>query len=136
MPTYKILVVDDDPDDRDLIHEAFSLQGSTEHLVLSSADQVLNYLQNLPVDDHLPQLIITDLNMPRTSGIDLLRTLKGLERYRQMEVVVYSSWIHGLHAELCLALGAREYITKPAALEGYQHMVKRLRQTLKPLGIQ
>lgn len=126
MSTYKILVVDDDPDDRDIMNEAFQRQGSTEHLILSSAQEVFVYLQSIEKDEDLPRLIITDLNMPGITGFELLKALKEMQRYRGIDVFVYSSSSLGSHIDLCLALGAREFITKPSFVEDYYRLAHRL----------
>jgi CheY-like chemotaxis protein len=80
MTTYKILVVDDDPDDRDIMHEAFQINGFTDYSILSSAQEVFLYLQSVEKDENLPRMIITDLNMPGISGYELLQALKGMKR--------------------------------------------------------
>ncbi|HYH15705.1 MAG TPA: response regulator, partial [Flavisolibacter sp.] len=91
MPKYKILVVDDDSDDREIMNEAFQMQGSSDHLILASAAEVFTYLQLVENDEDLPRLIITDLNMPGISGYELLQALKGMQRYKHIDVFVYST---------------------------------------------
>jgi len=130
MATYKILVVDDDPDDRDIMNEAFNMQGSTNHLILSSAQEVFTYLQGVEKDEDLPRLIITDLNMPGITGFELLQALKSMQRYRGIDVFVYSTSSNGSHIDLCMALGAREYITKPSAVGGYNQLAERIKHEL------
>jgi CheY-like chemotaxis protein len=122
--------VDDDPDDRDIMNEAFLMQGFTQHKLLSSAEEVFLYLQGIDQDEDLPRLIITDLNMPGISGFELLQALKGMQRYKHIDVFVYSTSTTGSHVDLCLALGAKEYIPKPAAMSGYQKLAERINQTV------
>lgn len=124
---YKILIVDDDPDDRDIMKDAFEQKGPGHHLTLSSAEEVLSYLQSILHDEDLPKLIITDLNMPGISGIDLLKTLKGMSRYRNIEVVVFSTSSSPRHATLCTTLGAKEFITKPESIGGYYQLAERIK---------
>lgn len=126
MPPYKIIIVDDDPDDRYIMDIAFTKQGSTEHLILSSAGEVITYLQSVVHSKDLPRLIITDLNMPGISGFDLLQVLKGMHRYRHIDVFVYSTSSLISHVNTCLALGAKEYIIKPLFLEDFQELAERL----------
>jgi CheY-like chemotaxis protein len=129
MSAYKILVVDDDPDDREIMDEAFQMQGYTEHLTLSSAQEVFAYLQQIENDDDLPRLIITDLNMPGISGFELLQALKGMRRYKNIDVFVYSTSGLGSHIDMCLALGAKEYIKKPHAMDDYNQLAGRISTT-------
>ena len=130
MSKYKILVVDDDPDDRNLMNEAFVMQGSTHHLILSSAAEVFTYLQSVERDEDLPRLVITDLNMPGITGFELLQALKGMQRYKGIDVFVYSTSSNGSHIDMCLALGAREYITKPFLVDGYLKLAERIKQEI------
>ncbi|HEY1113575.1 MAG TPA: response regulator [Chitinophagaceae bacterium] len=132
MTTYKILVVDDDPDDRDFMNEAFKMQGSTEYLILSSAQDVFHYLQGIEKEEDLPRLIITDLNMPGITGFELLQALKGMNRYKHIDVFVYSTSSMGAHVDLCLALGAKEYITKPTAMNDYNQLAQRITTSIQP----
>lgn len=128
MKAYRIVVVDDDPDDRDIMNEAFLMQGSTEHLILSSAQEVFAYLQNVENDADLPRIILTDLNMPGISGFELLQALKGMQRYKAIDVFVYSTSSLGSHIDMCLALGAREFITKPLKVTDHQGLAVRIQQ--------
>ena len=131
MPKYKILVVDDDSDDREIMNEAFQMQGSSDHLILASAAEVFTYLQLVENDEDLPRLIITDLNMPGISGYELLQALKGMQRYKHIDVFVYSTSSMGAHVDLCLALGAKEYITKPAVVTGYHELADRISKEME-----
>lgn len=130
MRYYHLIVVDDDVDDRDIMKEALESQGSTHHLILGSAEEVLTYLQGVKCDEHLPRLIMTDLNMPGVSGVDLLKTLKSNPRYANIEVLVFSTSSLSKQVEHCLALGAREYITKPSAISGYVELAGRLTEAV------
>lgn len=61
----------------------------------------------------LPRLILLDLKMPRLSGIDVLRALKGEERTHGIPVVVMTS--SSLERDLndCYQLGVNGYVAKP-----------------------
>lgn len=126
MRYYHLIVVDDDVDDRDIMKEALESQGSTHHLILGSAEEVFTYLQGVETDEHLPRVIMTDLNMPGISGVELLRTLKSSPRYAHIEVLIFSTSGLNKQAEHCLALGAKEYIIKPSAISGYVELAGRL----------
>ena len=73
MSTYRILVVDDDPDDREIMNEAFQIQGSTERLILPSAAEVLPYLQSVERNEGPPRLIITTLTCPELQVLNCFR---------------------------------------------------------------
>lgn len=126
MAFFKILIVDDDSDDRDIMQAVLDGKASTQHLILSSAEETLTYLEAIERDEDLPQLIMTDLNMPGMNGIELLKKLKSTERYASIDVLVYSTSTLRTQIELCLALGAKDYMTKPSVLVGYQQLADRI----------
>ena len=64
MSPCKILIVDDDPDDREILIDTFQQIGLNLVQGVSSAETALAYLQAIEEDEELPKLIITDLNMP------------------------------------------------------------------------
>lgn len=131
MSKYKLIIVDDDPDDRDIMNEAFIRQGSTDHLVLSSAQEVFTYLQSVAKAEDLPRLIVTDLNMPGITGFELLKALKEMKRYQSIDVFVYSTSNLGAHLDMCLALGAKAYLTKPPTLDGYHQLAERIKKEIE-----
>lgn len=67
-------------------------------------------------------LIILDLNIPKITGIALLRRWQvGLT-----PVVVFSSPVNPSEKEQCLALGAREFVSKPTDLDEFSETVCRI----------
>jgi chemotaxis family two-component system response regulator Rcp1 len=69
-----------------------------------------------------PDLILLDLNIPKISGTALLRRWRG----KRTPVVVLSSSRNSGEIELCLASGAREFVTKSVELEAFQEAVARI----------
>ncbi|HVG42644.1 MAG TPA: response regulator [Chitinophagaceae bacterium] len=130
MLNYKLLVVDDDEDDREIMNEAFSMQGFKQHLILSSPEEVITYLQKVKDNHDLPQLIIMDLNMHGISGCELMQAIKGMDRYKDIDVYIYSSTDNIYYKKLCLDLGAKEFIPKPNKIQGYIQLAERIRGLL------
>jgi chemosensory pili system protein ChpA (sensor histidine kinase/response regulator) len=62
-------------------------------------------------------LVFTDLEMPRLHGYELIREMQYLPVYRATPIVVISSRSGQKHIDQALAMGAREYLTKPFSLE-------------------
>ncbi|WP_162945038.1 response regulator [Flavisolibacter nicotianae] len=128
MITFRVLVVDDDPDDRDLLREALEEAGIEPILSLAYAHEVFSYLQGVEQDEDLPVLIVTDLNMQGISGLELLCALKGMQRYQHIAVVVYSTSSHAMDVRNCLTSGASEYITKPNSISGFPAVTAKLKE--------
>lgn len=129
----RILLVDDDEEDRMLIQEAFTEIGAPEVVHFeTNGEDALSYL-----DSHLhalPYLIILDLNMPRMNGTQTLRTLKSDERYRHITVIIYSTSINPLERETCLSLGAHSYVVKPTLYQESLDTVARFHQLCEELA--
>jgi CheY-like chemotaxis protein len=68
-----------------------------------------------------PDLIVLDLNIPKVSGTTLLELWKD----KQTPVVVLSSSMNPEARELCLASGAREFVSKPVELDEFQEAAAR-----------
>jgi len=126
MPACKVLVVDDDADDRDILIETFQQIGVARVEGVDSAEAAIAFLQAIPADQDLPKLIITDLNMPGISGSELLCGLKQMSRYQHIPVIVCSTSSSPKEMENCLASGATDYVTKPSAVSDYVQITHRL----------
>ena len=124
----KILIVDDDPDDREIISSVFLTTGITDFLLVSSARDAITYLQSVQNEERLPKLIITDLNMPGINGNELLQSLKTMQRFQHIPVIVYSTSNIKDEINKSLMQGASEYITKPSAMSGYFEFSKRVKE--------
>lgn len=70
-----------------------------------------------------PDLVLCDLKMPRMSGDELLREVRGDARLAGVPFVVMSSSTEASDETRCLALGASEYAVKPIGYEEYLERV-------------
>jgi DNA-binding response OmpR family regulator len=71
-----------------------------------------------------PDLVLLDLNLPRKNGFEVLSEMKGCEELRSLSVVVFTSSSLPVDKRKSLALGAQEYITKPASFDGFVAAIK------------
>jgi PAS domain S-box-containing protein len=83
-PGAQILVVEDQPADREIICETLSPLGYR----LRTSDNGEDGLEVLRNDDGRLRLIIMDLTLPRMNGFELLRRMKEIDRIRHLPVVV------------------------------------------------
>ena len=111
----KILVVDDDEDDRDLVRKAFSACGTPVDVKeLTDGADVLNYLTNCP-PENLPSLILLDLNMPVMNGFEVLMEIKTHDRFHLIPVYVFTTSNLQRDRTHSVRLGAKGMITKPSS---------------------
>ncbi|WP_028996424.1 response regulator [Azohydromonas australica] len=64
-----------------------------------------------------PALVLTDLEMPRLDGFELLRRLRAEPRWQALPVIVITSRRAPRHRELAASLGVEHYLGKPCAQE-------------------
>jgi CheY-like chemotaxis protein len=64
----------------------------------------------------LPQALVTDLNMPRMDGIELIEWIKGQPQLRQLPILVFSSSNAPAQRQRCAALGVSIFLEKGASL--------------------
>ena len=114
--TKKILLVDDDVEDREIIRDALGDLGyrSVIHFE-ENGENALSFLESAYVSGTLPSMVILDLNMPRMNGTQTLRHLKNDERFRNIPVIIYSTSLNNIERDECIALGAHSYIIKPVS---------------------
>ncbi|MGD0012257.1 MAG: response regulator [Terriglobia bacterium] len=124
----RILVVDDDPESRDLLCEVLEANGYQQ--VEAVADG-LAAREALARDDDCP-IIIADLHMPNESGLDLLRNLRKQNAKHQM--VLMSSFISTTERKLARDLGAYALLDKPFRLSELLQVVSQLTER-NPIGI-
>jgi CheY-like chemotaxis protein len=131
----RILLADDDADDRMLFEEVFSDLPSDEYELQSvtNGEEVLSYLRSVDKDE-LPDLIILDQNMPLMSGRDTLEVLKSEELFANIPVIIYSTYNDQAFIDDCMIHGVIAVLSKPDSYEGYIQMINNLlKYTARPL---
>jgi CheY-like chemotaxis protein len=116
-PRPRILVVEDDPRVRDVLHEALAMAG---YDVVATADgeEALRAYAAAPTD-----LIITDLMMPRKDGVE---TIRGLRRQHPAAKVIAVTAARGRFNRLTAArhVGAYHTLLKPFGMSDLLTMVR------------
>jgi twitching motility two-component system response regulator PilH len=103
----KVLLVDDD---RDILEFCKALLSNAGHDVFV-AEEAISALATLKTQDI--DLMITDANMPRHSGFDLIRAIKKVPRAKELITVMLTGRKERRDIDLALELGVRDYIVKP-----------------------
>ncbi|MGD0456974.1 MAG: response regulator [Terriglobia bacterium] len=124
----RILVVDDDPESRDLLCEVLEANG---YLQVEAVGDGLAAREALARDDDCP-IIIADLHMPKESGLDLLRNLR--KQNAKHQIVLMSSFISTTERKLARDLGAYALLDKPFRLSELLQVVSQLTER-NPIGI-
>jgi len=110
---HRIVIVDDDADDREIIKDAFgSSADGSEFIFLENGDKLMEYLE-VNLVHHLPSLILLDLNMPGKDGRETLKDIKTDKRYHQIPTVVFTTSSSHRDRIMAYDLGANCFVTKP-----------------------
>ncbi len=109
----KILVVDDEQDVKTLFEQRFRKEiknNEVEFVFAFSGEEALSYLN---LHQHEAVLILSDINMPGMSGLDLLEHIK--QKYHKPPPVVMMITAYGDAENYNTAkrLGADDFLTKP-----------------------
>ncbi|MDJ1480928.1 response regulator [Cytophagaceae bacterium YF14B1] len=119
----KILIVDDDPEDKFLLQIAFKENQIDNPLVfLGDGLELIHYLEQNQ-DSDLPAFVLLDLNMPRMNGKQALRELRSDSRWYGIPVLIYSTSTNISEICECYQLGANCYLIKPSDYEELIRMV-------------
>jgi two-component system OmpR family response regulator len=116
----RILVVDDDPESRNLLSEVLEANGYPQ--VEAVADGMAAR-EALARDGDCP-IIIADLHMPKESGLDLLRYLR--KQNVSHQIVLISSFFSPMERKLALDLGAYALLDKPFRISELLELVSQL----------
>jgi CheY-like chemotaxis protein len=132
MTITRVVLVEDDPDDKDMFYAFFSSRKDLELLpALSNGVELVEYLQGLPAGERLPDLIILDQNMPMMNGRQTLAFLKAHELFSKIVTVVYSTYADSNLILTCKELGAAMVAVKPIQEDGYQKMMDNFLQLVR-----
>jgi CheY-like chemotaxis protein len=124
----KILMTDDDSDDRMLALFAFKKLNVAHSIdFVNNGEELLDYLNaRLASQRELPDLILLDLNMPKKDGREALREIKANAKLKDVDVIIFSTSNSEKDKKYTLDLGAKHYIVKPTKQEDLIKIFKNI----------
>ncbi|HVF97718.1 MAG TPA: response regulator [Flavisolibacter sp.] len=121
----KVLLVDDDADDRKYFSEALAeVDPTMECVTAKDGQQALALLNDSQAS--LPDYIFLDLRLPKVNGRQCLLQIKANERLRNIPVIVYTTSRELEESEELQSLGAVRFITKPANTEEIYYVLSQV----------
>jgi len=125
-PKHIVIYADDDPDDIELVEEAFKLYANNvEVITFKDASRALSFLKEQTDTDPLPCLIILDINMPLMSGKEALVRLRQIDRFEAVPVVLFTTSSMPLDKSFARYHNAG-FVTKPLGYEQMEIITKQL----------
>jgi CheY-like chemotaxis protein len=114
----EVLIIDDNPGDVALIRESFRECSLQPRLIAAhDAEQAFELLDDPQREP--PSLIILDVNLPCTDGLEVLRRIRADPHWNPVPVVIMSSSTRPAEVGRAYDLHANAYIEKPSDLEAY-----------------
>src|SRR5437870_2746897 len=115
----RILVVDDEPQITRVLRRSLATRGYEVQVASGGEEAVVTF------NNWTPNLVITDLSMPKMGGLELCRRLRAISR---VPIIVLSVKGEERTKVEALDAGADDYVTKPF---GMAELVARVRATLR-----
>ncbi|MCC7364701.1 MAG: response regulator [Dehalococcoidia bacterium] len=127
-----ILLVEDNPDDRDLTLRAFKRANLANEIVIAEDGvEALDWLfatgKHTGRDtSQVPAVVLLDLKLPRIDGLEVLRRMRADERTKLLRVVILTSSVEDQDRLSGYSLGASSYVRKPVDLGDFMEAVRQL----------
>jgi len=127
-----ILLVEDNPDDVTLTLRALKKNNLLNEVVVArDGVEALDFLfcegsYKNRAPEHLPELILLDLKLPKVDGLEVLKRIRANERTKLLPVVILTSSNEQSDIISGYELGVNSYIRKPVDFEQFIEAVRQL----------
>jgi CheY-like chemotaxis protein len=130
----QIFLAEDNPADVRLIREALKLHEVDFDLhVFEDGEKAISFVSSLANTSEIcPDLILLDLNLPKTDGRDILKRIRQIGRTRTVPVVVLSSSESPRDRAEAAKLGADRYVRKPSTLDEFLAIGALVKELVPP----
>jgi two-component system chemotaxis response regulator CheY len=120
MPT--IMIVDDSRIMRSTVKGVFAgISSSCKFVEAQDGEEALAQMEAQAV-----HLVLLDWNMPKLSGIDFLKQVRAIDKYKDIPIIMVTSEAAKFNVIEALKNGATDYITKPINLELFKTKLAKL----------
>ncbi len=112
-----------------VVDDSITVRRVTQRLLLREGYRVVlanDGLQALAkLQEELPAVVLSDIEMPRMDGFDLARNIRGDARLRSLPIIMITSRIAEKHRQLATELGVDHYLGKPYAEDELLGLLRR-----------
>ena len=122
---FKVVLVDDDEDDRLFFQDAIEeLKLKTNLILFKNGLELMDYLNGHTFE--LPHIIFLDLNMPIKNGLQCLKEIRSNDIFKQLSIAIYSTSSTESDILETYIHGANIYFTKPSNFSLLKKAIKKV----------
>lgn len=123
-----VMLVEDDPDHAYLIGRTLSEICLAAPVVADTGRAALEWIDRSESEasHSMPRLVVLDLNLPDTTGLEVLREIRSRPGLKTMPVVILSAEHDDSVVANCLEAGANAFVTKATDYEQFRNSIRRL----------
>lgn len=122
----KVMLIEDDPDDIELVKIALASQFIPNELKIAhDGEEALDYLLNLE-SELLPDLVLLDLYLPKINGLEVLKQLRANPKTQFLPLIIFTSSEQQEDLRKGYAYGANAFIRKALDKEEFKSALKNL----------
>ena len=123
MPAELILIIEDNEKNRKLVRDVLQVKGY-KTIETETAEEGLQLAR-----DHLPAVILMDIQLPGIDGITALKHLKADPKTKEIPVIAVTASAMTHNRQTILAAGFDGYQTKPISVKDFREEVRRVLHT-------
>jgi len=129
MKKLKIVIVENDEDERQFMKKGFDETPYFQLLAQpQNGDHLFSWLR--ANTGNLPDIILSDLNMPGKNGMDIIQEIKTEKQFAHIPVIITSTSSTPSIINKCMNEGAAGYVVKPEVFIDYGPYAAKLREMI------
>ncbi len=122
MDVRTVLVVDDSRIMRNIVKNTFSTMGiPCDFVEAGNGKEALTRLEERDI-----HLVLLDWNMPELSGLDFLKKVRAMEKYKSLPIIMVTSEAARYNVIEALKNGATDYIIKPVNEKSFREKLSKI----------
>lgn len=123
-PETRILVIDDMPSIRDLVKAQLKTMGYKTIWEAQDGEEGLEFLHKQLKDGEPVELVISDWNMPKLKGLELLKKVRASAEFKDLPFVLLTSEAEREQVTEAVLSGVSQYIVKPFSAKIFEDKLK------------
>ena len=126
----KIIIAEDDQTEQTFIREGFKKSGLFDVMSIQpDGHKLVKMLEKLD-ESSLPDVILSDINMPLMNGLEALVKIKKNPKLADIPFIIFSTSKESATETRCYTLGADKFMVKPANFNDYKNFAMQVNQAI------